>query len=113
LKPGRARIKPGVNQPKESQMPFKPYPVEKLKRAHKRSTYHREEIERSDLCCCFHCRRTFPPSEIEEWWDDGDTAVCPRCGIDAVIGSASGFPVRNAWFRAQMRSEFFGKRYKL
>ena len=37
----------------------------------------------------------YPPSEIVDWIDDREamTADCPRCGIDAVIGSASGFPI--------------------
>jgi hypothetical protein len=60
-------------------------------RAHKHSKRHRTEIERSERCGCFYCLKTFTPTEIHEWWDDGTTAVCPHCGIDSVIGSASGF----------------------
>jgi hypothetical protein len=49
----------------------------------------------------------FAPSEITEWVDHwegvGQTALCPRCGIDSVIGSESGYPLtkefleRMAW----------------
>jgi hypothetical protein len=35
----------------------------------------------------------FLPSEIEDWIDDDDTALCPKCGIDSVIGSVSGDPM--------------------
>jgi hypothetical protein len=50
------------------------------------------------LCGCFYCRAIHPPSEITEWVDEdpaggGQTALCPRCGIDSVIGDSSGFPV--------------------
>lgn len=53
----------------------------------------------SGVCGCFCCLRTFPPAEIEEWVDEdprtgiGRTALCPHCGIDSVIGSASGFAI--------------------
>src|SRR5260370_42393382 len=63
-------------------------------RAHKNCSRHRSEIERSELCGCFYCLASFPPGEIQEWIDrDAKTAMCPRCGIDSVIGSASGFPL--------------------
>jgi hypothetical protein len=29
----------------------------------------------------------------EDWVDDGETALRPRCGIDSVIGDASGFAI--------------------
>ena len=68
-----------------------------LEIAHKHSIYHRKEILSSELCGCFYCGKTFPPAEIEDWTDEqeglGTTAMCPRCGIDSVVGSASGFPL--------------------
>ena len=61
-----------------------------LQLTHKFCSFHRDAVERSTLCGCFHCLQTFAPSEIVEWWDDGPglrpaTALCPRCGIDAVL----------------------------
>src|SRR5205814_1088057 len=41
-----------------------------LQSAHNRSSKHREEVVASDICGCFYCRQTFPPSEIEEWVDE-------------------------------------------
>jgi hypothetical protein len=60
-------------------------------RAHTHAARHRNEIERSEQCGCFYCLETFVPGEIQDWTDDGATAMCPRCGIDSVLGSASGF----------------------
>jgi hypothetical protein len=82
-----------------------------LEAAHERSMNHRDEIASSDLCGCFHCRSTFPPGDIREWADEvdglGTTALCPRCGIDSVLGSASGYPLTGE-FLAQMRRRWFG-----
>ena len=80
--------------------------------AHQHSSHHREEVLRSDLCGCFYCRKSFPPTAIGEWTEEvggmGQTALCPRCGIDSVIGSASGLPVRKLDFLREMRRRFFG-----
>jgi hypothetical protein len=66
-------------------------------RAHKNCFHNRDEILKSHLCGCFYCLRTFAPTEILEWVDKvegvAQTALCPMCGIDSVIGSASGFPI--------------------
>jgi hypothetical protein len=61
--------------------------------AHVWSSYHRSALARSDVCGCFYCLELFAPSAIEDWTDDGDTALCPKCGIDSVIGSSAGYPI--------------------
>ena len=33
--------------------------------------------------------RDFTPAEITSWIDAGQTALCPKCGLDSVLGSAS------------------------
>jgi hypothetical protein len=53
----------------------------------------------------------FPPADIDEWVDEnehgvGQTAICPRCGIDSVIGDASGYPV-TVEFLSQMHRVWF------
>lgn len=48
----------------------------------------RSEIEKSTNAGCFHCTEIFPASEITEWEDAGLTPICPKCGIDSVIGDA-------------------------
>jgi hypothetical protein len=85
--------------------------------AHLRSAAHRAEITASTHCGCFYCKSTFAPSEIVDWTDTdesgvGQTALCPRCGIDSVIGDNSGFPItadllatmHQAWFQPNGRS---------
>ena len=62
--------------------------LEDQRSVHKHSSRHRNEIEQSTLCGCFYCLETFSPSVIEDWCDDGDTALCPKCGIDSVLGNA-------------------------
>jgi len=78
--------------------------------AHDHSSGHRKEIERSDSCGCFYCLAIFPPQEIEEWIDEVGgtpvTALCPKCGVDSVIGDKSGFPITQA-FLGTMHSEWF------
>ena len=78
--------------PDEQQMPHD------FREAHVHSSYHRKEIETSGTCGCFWCCSIFQPSDILDWYDDdetgqGQTALCPRCFIDSVIGSNSGFPI--------------------
>jgi hypothetical protein len=86
-------------------------------RAHTHSIRHRDEIFASERCGCFYCLAIFEPGEIERWItekadrdsgmkDDSGTAFCPKCGIDSVIGSASGFPI-TAEFLAKMNKHWF------
>lgn len=53
--------------------------------AHVLSSYHYPEVQRSVWCGCFHCLKLFTPGAIEEWIDRGWTALCPHCGVDAVL----------------------------
>lgn len=78
-----------------------------LELAHKSSTHNRQQIAQSDVCGCFYCLAVFGPSEIKEWVDNDDTALCPRCGIDSVLGSASGFSINEEFLR-RMREYWFG-----
>ncbi len=79
--------------------------------AHRHSIRHRTEISGSEVCGCFYCLAIYPPSEIAEWVDEDDngnrvTAICPRCGIDSVIGSKSGYPI-TADFLNKMHRHWF------
>jgi dihydrofolate reductase len=79
-------------------------------RAHQHSSRHRDKILQSDICGCFYCTRAFPPQEITKWIDRENgvftTALCPKCGIDSVIGSQSGFPITEE-FLEEMRRYWF------
>jgi hypothetical protein len=60
-------------------------------RLHRHTRMNREELEASEACGCIACERIYFPSEIVDWVDE--TALCPHCGVDAVVGSASGIPI--------------------
>ena len=79
--------------------------------AHVHSSNHRAEIAGSTLCGCFYCCATFASAEIVEWVDEnpqgeGQTALCPRCGIDSVIGERSGFPITEEFLSIMNRHWF-------
>jgi hypothetical protein len=79
--------------------------------AHEHCIRHHDEIGRSKRCGCFYCLATFGPAEIKDWIKDGRgmrnrTALCPRCGIDSVIGSAAGYPITPA-FLGLMQGHWF------
>jgi hypothetical protein len=61
-------------------------------RLHRHTRANRVELEASEACGCIACERIYFPSEIVQWVD-GETAVCPHCGADAVVGSASRIPI--------------------
>ena len=56
-------------------------------------------LKKSDRCGCFYCLSVFDTDEIDH---EDDWPVCPRCGIDYVIGSASGLPIERR-FLAEAR----------
>ena len=65
-----------------------------LNNARSFSVGNQSQLQQKQLCGCFYCRKIFLSSEINEWVDDfGGTAICPYCGIDAVIGESSQLPV--------------------
>ena len=90
------------------------YSRQELTDAHKHSSLHEAEVKRSELCGCFYCTAVFPPTSIVDWIDDrnvpeqkvGATALCPKCGIDSVIGSASGYPISPEFLQA-MEARWF------
>jgi hypothetical protein len=81
-----------------------------LKEAHKHCAQHENEVKGSSVCGCFYCRTTFPAGEIKDWVDDEPpTAICPRCGVDSVIGDASRYPVDDPKFLSAMHSYWFNR----
>jgi len=78
--------------------------------AHQHASQHRGELEASTRCGCFFCFRTFSPVSIKAWIDASQTALCPGCGVDAVIGSAS-HRIDDAFLR-RMHGQYFAYRSK-
>lgn len=80
--------------------------------AHKFSCNHMDALKQDSVCGCFHCGKIFSPSQITRWIlgdNPGDrlgTAICPHCGVDAVIGESSGYPITEA-FLAEMNRHWF------
>lgn len=77
-----------------------------FKEAHRFSSHHRKDLEESNVCGCFFCLQIFKPSEITDWCDNGNTAICPHCGIDSIIGDKSGYPITKEFLQG-MRKEWF------
>lgn len=53
-----------------------------------RSIYNRALVQ-FHKCACYSCLRRFLGRTIKEWTDDNQTAICPHCGVDAVIPDTS------------------------
>lgn len=72
------------------------------------SMKNKKQLEKSETCGCFGCVKVFNPAEVTEFITGEDTAVCPYCGTDSVLGDYSGFPV-NEEFMQEMNDEMFGE----
>ena len=88
-----------------------PFDEPTLVTAHQHCFQNRDEVLSSELCGCFYCLATFTPAEIVDWLTEvtpntGVTAFCPKCGIDAVLGSRAGYPLTMD-FLAAMRLRWF------
>lgn len=59
---------------------------------HRHTHSNLSELEASEVCGCIACQRIYSPTDVTRW-ANGVTALCPHCGADAVVGSASGIPV--------------------
>ena len=68
--------------------------IDALKAIYSHSIRNEESIRKSNLCGCFHCisilaATEFKSSQMVVEKDGFKTAICPICGIDAVLGDAS------------------------
>ena len=79
--------------------------------AREHASRHRAEVQASARCACFFCFHTFPQTAIKAWVDSDQTALCPACGIDAVIGDASKHRLDGTFLR-QMHTRFFASTRK-
>lgn len=94
------RVKPDP-EPKPEQNP--------VITAHQRSLRNREAMRKSNLAGCFYCLQVYPVEHIQAWTDGAQTAICPKCGIDSVLGDAAPFPVTDPAFLTAMNAEWFQK----
>jgi TPR repeat protein len=70
------------------------------------------EILKSVNCSCFFCRQTYSARKVSDWITDerGVTAICPECGMDAVVGDAAGFALDRETLKA-LNLLYYGEDY--
>lgn len=83
---------------RENDVVREPRPEPDYIAAHKGSAQNETIIRNSNTCGCFYCLSIFPVEKIgeDDWTDDmmeERTALCPKCGIDSVIGDAGGYEI--------------------
>ena len=76
-----------------------------------RSAQHRAELEASGHCACFFCFKRFATSEIKAWVDANQTALCPHCGLDSVLGSGVDQRIDDRFLR-KMHQHYYAYRTK-
>ncbi len=93
------------------------YSLATINSAHTHTFQNEAEIRRSSQVVCCFCGALYDPHREEmDWFEDRDarTYVCSRCGIDAVLGDASGFPIKDLQFvRACCADWFAGREIKI
>jgi len=57
---------------------------------------------------CFYCLEVFYNNKIKDWTDNGETALCPKCKNDTVLGSRDRTDILN-----DMREYWFGEKLDL
>lgn len=77
--------------------------------AYRYTTNNWDMIQGSQVCGCCNCMRIFPASEVSGWTglalEDIDdpaaiakqTAMCPHCGSESVLGDQCGYPIDAAF----------------
>lgn len=74
----------------------------------KKAFRNKEYLEISKCCGCYHCAKKFVFTEIVQYVDNEETAICPYCGMDSVIGTEMGFNITTS-FLEQLSLEIFWK----
>ena len=77
-----------------------------MEKAHRHSYRNRETVQKSVSCGCFCCCEIYPADAVVEYVREDEVALCPQCGVDAVLGDASGFPL-TLGFLEVMKTEWF------
>ncbi|MCI7334547.1 MAG: cytoplasmic protein [Oscillospiraceae bacterium] len=66
-----------------------------LQKLNEQSVGNMELFEKEQKCGCFFCGKIFGSEEITQYIEDeeGDTAVCPFCKTDSVLGESCGYEI--------------------
>ncbi len=109
---------------------MKKYTESDYKAAHKFCIRNSETLKNDKVCGCFYCLSVFSPKDIKRWlkekrpieksnFSNGDvvvkdweyreeqTAFCPFCEMDSVIGESCGYPITKE-FLEEMNKYWFG-----
>lgn len=73
---------------------------------HARAIMNRGSVLDSEECGCFFCLHKFKPGAITDWGKDDSTAVCPFCGVQAVIPNCPDYDFSDALL-LQMKEYWF------
>ena len=66
--------------------------------AHEFCNNNKKLLQNDSVCGCFYCCEIFSSAKITEWIV-GETALCPYCGIDSVIGEGAGYPITKEFLK--------------
>lgn len=105
-----------MKRKKSPYVPFvsKKYSADYIQEAHKSTFANELQILESSSCTCFYCGHTFDPQKedtlywITERPPKGRTLQCPMCGIDCLLGDASGYPIDDPEFVMACSEAWFG-----
>lgn len=83
-----------------------------LEALHERAHDNEIEILQSKTCSCFFCRQTYDARKVNDWitGESGMSAICPECGMDAVIGDKGGEPLSKETLK-ELNLAYFGEDY--
>ncbi|MEQ1650253.1 MAG: hypothetical protein ABL898_16865 [Hyphomicrobiaceae bacterium] len=75
-----------------------------VRAALKHAINNEDEVKASEQAGCFHCLEIFDVSEIEDWVETegghSQSAVCPHCDVESVIGDGAGFALTEEFLTA-------------
>jgi hypothetical protein len=46
---------------------------------------NKKQVETSHNVGCYYCLQIFPATDVQEYTDNGNTAICPHCHVDSII----------------------------
>lgn len=79
----------------------------KLENVVKASRNNIDALDDFEMCGCYFCIRVFDTDEIVDFTDNGNTALCPHCGVDAIIpGTVNKIFLEKAhekWFTGEVK----------
>lgn len=58
------------------------------KKLHAATRHNRELVEQSNMCYCYHCRKSFSASDIYSYTDLSKSAICPQCNNATIVPDA-------------------------